>query len=147
MNKTHNCFFIRILGKQILFCNVLLFIFLFMSCTQKGTDYYSELEKDVKNPSTIEEYENGIAAHNAQIKKITDLDSQTGIWYKILGSRYLDKKMYGKALESFQMAIQYYPDNANLYYYVGVCAEYMAKASLDYVMDWEYCMFLNLIDH
>jgi tetratricopeptide (TPR) repeat protein len=125
----------RIFVKQILFCNCLLFVFLFTSCTPKGTDYYSELEKNVKNPSTIEEYENGIAAHNAQIKKIVELDSQTGIWYKILGSRYLDKKMYGKALESFQMAIQYYPENANLYYYVAVCAGYMAKSSLDYDAD------------
>jgi len=40
--------------------------------------------------------------------------------------------MYGEALKTFQKAIEYYPTNANLYYYVGVCAGYMAKEALDY---------------
>ncbi|OJF77525.1 MAG: hypothetical protein BKP49_00610 [Treponema sp. CETP13] len=104
----------------------------FISCNKNGASNYLELEKNVKNPTTIEEYENAIAAHDDRIQEIIDIESKTGVWYKILGSKYLDKKMYGKALESFKMAIQYYPDNANLYYYVGVCAGYMAKASLDF---------------
>ena len=50
----------------------------------------------------------------------------------MLATRYLDAKMYGEALKTFQTAIQYYPANQNLFYYVGVCAGYMAKASLDF---------------
>ena len=57
---------------------------------------------------------------------------QVGIWYKILGTRYLDQKMYGEALKCFQEALKYYPDNQNLYYYVGVCAGYMSHAALDF---------------
>ena len=59
-------------------------------------------------------------------------NSQIGIWYKILGTRYLDNKMYGEALKSFQKALEFYPDNQNLYYYVGVCAGYMSHAALDF---------------
>ena len=59
-------------------------------------------------------------------------EQQTGIWWKILGSRYLDEGMYGDALAAFEKAIMYYPANPNLYYYVGLCAGYMADASLDY---------------
>ena len=59
-------------------------------------------------------------------------EGQIGIWYKILGTRYIDQQMYGKALECFQKALSYYPDNANLYYYVGSCAGHMANASLDF---------------
>ena len=40
--------------------------------------------------------------------------------------------MYGEALKYYQKAIEYFPTNQNLYYWVGVCAGYMAKASLDY---------------
>ena len=40
--------------------------------------------------------------------------------------------MYGEALKSFEEALKYYPDNQNLYYYVGVCAGYMSHAALDY---------------
>ena len=40
--------------------------------------------------------------------------------------------MYGQALEAFQSALQYYPDNQNLYYYVGICAGYMSHTALDY---------------
>ena len=40
--------------------------------------------------------------------------------------------MYGEALKCFQSALEYYPDNQNLYYYVGLCAAYMSHAALDY---------------
>ena len=59
-------------------------------------------------------------------------DIRVGIWYKILATRYLDNKMYAKALENFRIATQYYPDNQNLYYYVGLCAGYISKSALDY---------------
>ena len=39
--------------------------------------------------------------------------SQIGIWYKMLGTRYIDQKMYGEALKCFQEALKYYPDNQN----------------------------------
>ena len=32
----------------------------------------------------------------------------------------------------FKEALKYYPDNQNLYYYVGVCAGYMSHAALDF---------------
>ena len=40
--------------------------------------------------------------------------------------------MWGEALSCYQKAIEYYPENQNLYYYVGVCAGYMAHSALDY---------------
>ena len=40
--------------------------------------------------------------------------------------------MYGEALEAFRKATTYYPANPNLYYYVAVCAGYMANQALDY---------------
>ena len=40
--------------------------------------------------------------------------------------------MYGEALKCYQKAIEFYPENQNLYYYVGVCAGYMSHSVLDY---------------
>lgn len=40
--------------------------------------------------------------------------------------------MYGEALKCFQEALKFYPDNQNLYYYVGVCAGYMSHSAMDF---------------
>lgn len=90
------------------------------------------LEEGVDSPTTIEELSEAIGKYQNRIEDVLNADIRIGIWYKILATRYLDNKMYGKALENFRTAIEYYPTNQNLYYYVGVCAGYMAKSALDY---------------
>lgn len=90
------------------------------------------LETNVSSPTTIDELEDAIKKYQLRVEDIVSSESQIGIWYKILATRYLDEKMYGRALENFQKAIEYYPENQNLYYYVGLCAGFMAKSSLDY---------------
>lgn len=90
------------------------------------------IEEGVSNPTTKEELEEAIKKYDARAMDLALTEGQIGIWYKILGTRYIDQQMYGKALECFQKALSYYPDNANLYYYVGSCAGHMANASLDF---------------
>lgn len=90
------------------------------------------LEEGVDNPTTIEELTEAIRKYQNRIEDVLNADIRVGMWYKILGTRYLDNRMYGKALENFQAAIQYYPTNQNLYYWVGVCAGFMAKSALDF---------------
>jgi len=90
------------------------------------------LEEGVDNPTTVVELTSAISKYQNRIEDILNADIKIGLWYKILATRYLDTKMYGKALETFRKAIDYYPTNQNLYYYVGMCAGYMAKSALDY---------------
>ncbi|MBN2811171.1 tetratricopeptide repeat protein [Treponema zuelzerae] len=90
------------------------------------------IEEGVDSPTTIDELTDAIGKFQKRAEDLVNTDIRLGIWYKILGTRYLDNKMYGKALDNFRTAIEYYPTNQNLFYYVGVCAGYMAKASLDY---------------
>lgn len=90
------------------------------------------LEEGVDSPTTIEELTEAIDKYQHRIEDVLNADIRIGIWSKILATRYLDNKMYGKALDSFRTAIEYYPTNQNLYYYVGLCAGYMAKSALDY---------------
>lgn len=107
------------------------------------------LETGVESPTTIEELEDGIKKYQDRIEDVLNSDIRVGIWYKILATRYLDNKMYVKALENFRMATQYYPENQNLYYYVGLCAGYVSKSALDYGLtgtDREKQAYLDLAE-
>ena len=119
--------------KKIVFF-ILTCLFLFSSCgvSNKRIIRMQKMEEGVGSPTTIEELKTAIEKYDARIADLQLSQSLVGIWYKILGTRYLDNKMYGEALKAFQSALQYYPDNQNLYYYVGICAGYMSHTALDY---------------
>lgn len=97
------------------------------------------LEEGVSSPTTQAEIQDAIKKYEKRVEDIVLAQEQVGLWYKMLGSRYIDDavvnkdaKMYGEALKAFQKAVEYYPANPNLYYWVGVSAGYVAKASLDF---------------
>lgn len=120
--------------KTFLTLTAIFIAFTMISCSSdsKKIKRLQKLEEGVSNPNTVEELEDAISKYGQRAEDLVLTDGQLGIWYKILGTRYVDKEMYGKALPCFQQAIGYYPDNANLFYYVGVCASHMANASLDF---------------
>lgn len=91
-----------------------------------------KLEEGVSSPTTVDELKEAISKYEDRVKDIELAQSQIGIWYKILGTRYVDKKMYGEALDCFKKALEFYPDNQNLHYYVGLCSAYLAKAAYDF---------------
>lgn len=91
-----------------------------------------KIEEGVHNPTTKEELQEAIKKFDARALDLATTEAQVGIWYKILGTRYLDQQLYGKAFECFQKALSYYPDNANLYYYVALCAGYLANSTMDF---------------
>lgn len=107
---------------------------LFVSCSESANSIrrMQKMEEGVDNPTTIEEYREAIKKYEKRVADIELANEQIGIWYKILGSRYLDKKMYGEAFKCYQKSIEYFPQNQNLYYWLAVCAGYMSKAALDY---------------
>lgn len=121
--------------KLILSAAAILFLAILMTSCGPNTAVVrriQSLEEGVDSPTTIEELTEAIDKYQHRIEDVLNADIRIGIWYKILATRYLDNKMYGKALENFRTAIEYYPTNQNLYYYVGLCAGYMAKSALDY---------------
>lgn len=123
--------------KKIIFALAALTAFAFCSCTKSNKTIIrmQHIEEGVSSPTSIEELKDAISKYEERVADIQLANSQIGIWHKILATRYLDKKMYGEALKSFQTALQYYPDNQNLYYYVGLCAGYMSHASMDFDAD------------
>ncbi len=117
---------------SLVFGTVLLLSFISCEVSNKSILRYQKMEEGVSNPTTVEELKEAIKKYGERAADIQLANGQVGIWYKILGTRYLDQKMYGEALKCFQEALKYYPDNQNLYYYVGVCAGYMSHASMDF---------------
>ena len=123
--------------KKIVFALTAIFVFALFSCTKSNKTIIrmQHIEEGVSNPTTIEELKDAISKYEERVADIQLANGQIGIWHKILATRYLDKKMYGEALKSFQKALEYYPDNQNLYYYVGLCAGYMSHAYMDFDAD------------
>lgn len=109
-------------------------LILCLSCAKSSKTIIrtQHLEEGVQSPTTVEELKDAIKKYENRVADVQLAQAQIGIWYKILGTRYLDAKMYGEALKSFQTAIEYYPQNQNLYYYIGLCAGYMSHSALDY---------------
>lgn len=133
------------------FMGLCLICLLFLSCNGKSMQLkrMQELEESVENPTSIEEISAGIEEYEDKLTDIIQTTQQTGIWWKLLGTRYLDNQQYGLALNAFQKAIEIYPANQNLYYYVGVCAGYMAEAALDFTITGETTereRYLNLAE-
>ncbi len=91
-----------------------------------------KMEEGVSNPLTIDELKEAIGKYQNRVAEQQLAMSQIGMWYRLLGTRYVDSKMYGEALKYFQEALKYYPNNQNLYYYVGLCGGYMSHAALDF---------------
>ncbi|MCR5437541.1 MAG: tetratricopeptide repeat protein [Treponema sp.] len=116
-------------------CILLISVLLF-SCNRVSNQYITRLqrmEENVDKPTTIEEYKEAIEKYETRVKDIQLAQTQIGIWYKLLGQKYMDvtPPMYGEALKAFQEALNYYPSNPNLYYYVGICSGYMYHKEKD----------------
>ncbi len=106
---------------------------LFFSCNRSNAILrLQELEEGVHNPLSESELKEAIKKYEKRVEDIMIAEGRVGIWYKMLGSRYMDKKMYKKALKSFESALEYYPENQNLFYKVGLSASLIAKNSLDF---------------
>lgn len=113
---------------------ILALVFLFSSCgpSVKSVKRLQFMEERVSSPNTIAELEDAVKKFEKRVLDISEANSQIGIWYKMIATRYLDKQMYNEALKALEKAVVYYPANQNLYYYIGVSAGFMAKASLDF---------------
>jgi len=118
------------------FCSVIIIVLsaLILGSCNKVTSIrrLQELEEGVSNPNTEAELKEAIRKYEKRVDDIMIAEGRIGIWYKILGSRYMDQKMYKKALEAFQSALEYYPENQNLFYQAGLAASLTAKNSLDF---------------
>ncbi len=111
--------------------------FLFAACSKSSVSLkrMQQLEEGVSNPNTIDELKDAIAKYERRAMDLVTTEAQEGIWYKMLGVRYLEKQMYVRAYDSFSKAITFYPDNANLYFNKAACAGFIANSQVEKKID------------
>ena len=67
--------------------------FAVLSCTPSYNTVkrMQKIEEGVHNPTTKEELQEAIKKFDARALDLATTEAQVGIWYKILGTRYLDQ--------------------------------------------------------
>jgi tetratricopeptide (TPR) repeat protein len=90
----------------------------------------AELSPRGAPPQSIDDLRKAIALYEKKIDEHIKDAAQTGIYWKILGSRLMDsrKPLYGEALEALQNAVRYYPEDETIHYLIGVCAGSLARS-------------------
>jgi tetratricopeptide (TPR) repeat protein len=83
-------------------------------------------------PETIEGLRQAIALYEAQIERNLREAAQTGAYWKILAIRLADKGMHRDALDAFEQALRFNPEDPTLYYLTGVSAGIAAKSTIGF---------------
>ncbi|TVR03437.1 MAG: hypothetical protein EA403_07010 [Spirochaetaceae bacterium] len=79
----------------------------------------------------IRELREGIRLHQEQIRATVQSARQLSVYHRMLAIEYINRSMYGLALEELDRAIRIEPENPQLFYYAGVSAARFAKAMVD----------------
>ena len=69
------------------------FVILTVGCKEKPIlSKLKALEKDVSNPTKIEDLEQAIKMYEDELEMILSSENKVAVWYKMLGVRYEEKK-------------------------------------------------------
>ena len=84
-------------------------------------------------PQSIEDLRKAIALYEKKIEAHVKDAAQTGIYWKILGSRLMDtrpgqKPLYNEALKALENAVRYYPEDETIHYLIGVASAALARS-------------------
>jgi tetratricopeptide (TPR) repeat protein len=83
-------------------------------------------------PREIEDLERAIKVYEKQLDRYVKDAAQTGVYWKILGTRFAEKGMHIEAIKAFQNAMRYNTEEAVLYYLTGVSAGRAGKFALEF---------------
>jgi cytochrome c-type biogenesis protein CcmH/NrfG len=83
-------------------------------------------------PETIEGLRQAIALYEKQIEQHVKDAAQTGVYWKILAIRLADKEIHREALDAFERAIQFSPEDPTLYFLIGDSASVVSASTLSF---------------
>jgi len=83
-------------------------------------------------PETIEGLRQAIALYEAQIERNVQEGAQTGVYWKILAIRLKDKGMHRDALDAFERALQFTPEDPTLYFLIGDSASVVSASTVGF---------------
>jgi tetratricopeptide (TPR) repeat protein len=96
-------------------------------------------------PQGIKDLKEAIALYEKEIEQHVKDAAQTGVYWKILATRLQDRSLYGEALDAFERAIYYLPEDHSLHYMRGLSAAIVAKSRYD--NPTEQAHYFNLAEH
>jgi tetratricopeptide (TPR) repeat protein len=97
-------------------------------------------------PETIEGLKAAISAYEDQIELNLKEGAQTGVYWKILASRYADRSMHRDALAALERALYFNAEDPTLFYLTGVSAAVVAKSALGFSDDTERKRYFDLAE-
>ena len=83
-------------------------------------------------PRTVEGLVDAIARYQARIDRHVRDAAQTGAYWKILGIRLADQGMHRLAVDAFEQAIEFNPDDPTLFFLLGESASRVAASTLEF---------------
>lgn len=126
----------KISHKAVLLTILFSVIILFLSC---GTDDENLLQRmsqmegdgtaflDIENDETYGNLKRDIDKFRKILDEKIDAGEKLGTYYKLIGLKYLDYKMYKLALEAFEDALDIYPENPVVLYNAGLSSARLSK--------------------
>jgi len=89
----------------------------------------AENEGQADNDERIAELKSEIRAVEKQVEKTIESVKDKGTYWRLLGLKYMDYRMWGEALSAFDEAVAVYPENAVLLYNRALSAGQMALSA------------------
>jgi tetratricopeptide (TPR) repeat protein len=80
-------------------------------------------------PPDIDGLKKAIAYYEKRVEEHIQDAAKAGAYWKILGTRFRDKKMHFESLDAFSHALRYTPDDPTVNYLIGVEAATAAKSA------------------
>lgn len=77
----------------------------------------------------IAEIEEQIEQYRDIVEEKVQATGELGVYYKLLARAYVNRRMFGPALDALEQAIRIETDNAVVFYRAGVAAGHLAKAA------------------
>jgi tetratricopeptide (TPR) repeat protein len=88
----------------------------------------AELSPRGAPPQGIDDLRKAIGLYEQKIEEHVNDAARTGMYWKILGSRLIDRKLYGEAMEALEQAARYYPEDESIHYLIGFSANTLARS-------------------
>lgn len=106
-------------------------IFLLASCgdSSNRADLAARMaadDGDAENDQRISELKGDIRGVEKLVEKTLDAVRDEGTYWRLLGMKYMDYQMWGKAIEAFDEAVSIYPEHSVLLYNRALSAGQMA---------------------
>ncbi len=108
----------------------------FMSCARKENRdelvrRMAELDGNEEDAESVRSLKSDMRKVDSAVEKTISLVRDLGTYWRLLGLKYMDYQMWGKAIEAFDEAIDIEPNRAVLLYKRALCSGQMALSIVD----------------